>query len=145
MTTDCRDRLTEELHRSACAGREGIVYLVGLTTGTTTLAIGAVRPEAEATPTSVDVEARELGKIIRETAMAGLQVAGQVHSHPGDAYHSGGDFTGMRIRHPGYFSMVVPEYGARLPSFEGAHAVMWTVEGFREIDEPIRLFDGLGS
>ena len=145
MTTDCRGRLTEELHRSACDGREGIVYLVGLTTGTATLALAAACPKAVSTPTSVDVDARELGKIIREAATAGLQFVGQVHSHPGDAYHSGGDFTGMRIRHPGYFSIVVPEYGARLPSFEGGHALMWTPEGFREIDEPIRIFDGLGS
>ena len=145
MTTDCRDRLTEELHRSACDGREGIVYLVGLTTGTTTLALAAACPEAAATVTSVDVDARELGKIIRQAASAGLQIVGQVHTHPRDAYHSGGDLTGMRIRHPGYFSIVVPEYGARLPSFEGSHTLMWTPEGFREIDEPIRIFDGLGS
>ena len=124
---------------------EGIVYFVGLTTGTTSLALSAMLPETVATPGSVDVAAHEIGKIVRAAAGAGLQVVGQLHTHPGEAFHSEGDLAGMRIRHPGYFSIVLPEHGTRLPSLEQAHTLMWTRRGFQEVDQSIRLFGGAES
>lgn len=141
MTTQCRDQLTEELRRSLRRGHEGMVYFVGLTTGKMTLAVSAVLPEAVTTHGSVDVGAAEIGKIVRGAASAGLQVVGQLHTHPGDAYHSDGDLAGMRIRYPGYVSLVVPEHGARLPSLDQAHVLMWTADGFREL-ETVGLYDG---
>ena len=145
MTTQCRDQLTEQLRGSVRRGHEGIVYFVGLTTGSITLALSSMAPEADATAGSVDVSAVELGKVIRSAAMSELQVVGQLHTHPCGAHHSDGDLTGMRIRHPGYFSIVVPNYGAQLPSFKDAHTLMWTPEGFREVEKPITFFDGLGA
>ncbi len=125
-------------------GHEGIVYFVGLTTGTTTLAVYGISPDSVTTPHSVDVDAPDLGKVIRSAAMAGLQVVGQLHTHPRTAYHSPGDLEGMRIRYPGYFSTVVGDYGSQLPSLEQAHTLMWTDEGYREIEGPIRLFEESG-
>jgi proteasome lid subunit RPN8/RPN11 len=46
-----------------------------------------------------------------------LQVVAQVHTHPVDAFHSDGDEDGANIRYPGFYSIVLPDYGARLPSF----------------------------
>ena len=44
------------------------------------------------------------------------------HAHHSEhADHSDGDLEGMRIRHPGYFSIVVPNYGAQVPSFQRGH------------------------
>lgn len=143
MMTQCRDRLPEQLCGSIQQGHEGIVYFVGLTTGTTSLALEAVLPEATTTPGSVDVSAAEIGKIIHLAAALGLQVVGQLHTHPKHAHHSEGDLEGMRIRYPGYFSIVVPNYGNQLPSLQHTHILMWTSEGFRKVDQPIKLFDGL--
>ena len=145
LTAQCRDGLAARLQEGTHQGREGIVYFVGLTTVTTTLALCAARPEAHATPTSVDVDAPAVGEIIRAAATSGLQVVGQLHTHPADAYHSAGDLSGMRIRHPGYFSIVIPDYGCQLPSLDAAHTLIWTSDGFRELDEPIQIFEGLKS
>ena len=145
MTTQCRDQLTEQLRGSVQQGHEGMVYFVGLTTESTTLALSAMIPKVSATPGSVDVSPLELGKVIRFAALSGLQVVGQLHTHPCGAYHSDGDLAGMRIRYPGYCSIVVPNYGAQLPSFQDAHTLMWTPKGFREVEEPISFFDGLGA
>ena len=145
MTTQCRDQLTGKLRGSVRRGHEGIVYFVGLTTGSTSLALCAMAPEVDATAGSVDVSALELGRVIRSAALAELQVVGQLHTHPSGAYHSDGDLEGMRIRHPGYFSIVVSNYGAQLPSFKDVHTLMWTPEGFREVEKPITFFDGLGA
>ena len=144
MTTHCCDQTTEFLRESAQRRHEGIVYFVGLTNGTTATALYAMLPETDSTPRSVDVSARELGKIIRSASEVGLQVVGQLHTHPRAAYHSDGDEVGMRIRYPGYFSIVVPDYGTRLPSFRQSHTLMWTTDGFQEIDTPVKLVDVLG-
>ncbi|MDE0077731.1 MAG: hypothetical protein OXO50_09440 [Caldilineaceae bacterium] len=142
ITAQCHDQLAEQLRESIQQGYEGIVYFVGLTTGFTTLALAAMSPEVSATPGSVDVSAPELGKIIRFASLSGLQVVGQLHTHPCGAYHSDGDLAGMRIRHLGYCSVVVPNYGAQLPSLQDAHILMWTREGFQEVDQPIMIFEG---
>lgn len=141
MTARCRDVVAAALHTSLKAGHEGVVYFLGLTTGTTALAVSAVIPDATTTPGSFDVDKPELGKIIRAASLAGLQVVGQIHTHPRHAYHSAGDIEGMRIRYPGYFSIVVPDYGAHLPSLKQSHALMWTNDGFRETDGPVRVFE----
>ena len=145
MTTKCRDRIPTQLRGSIQQWHEGIIYFIGLTTGTTTLALSGVVPRAASTPGSVDVAPLEVGKIVRAAAESGLQVVGQLHTHPGDAYHSQGDLAGMRIRYPGYFSIVVPKYGTQLTSFHEAHTLMWTASGFQEVQQQIKLFDGLGS
>ena len=145
MTTQCRDRIADQLSGSIHRGHEGIVYFVGLTTGATTLALFGVRPKATSTPGSVDVTAIEIGKVVRAAADSELQVVGQLHTHPGGAHHTAGDLAGMRIRHPGYFSIVVPNYGAKLPSLQQAHTLMWTQGGFLAIDQPIKFCDGRGA
>ena len=136
--------MTKWLQTSAQQGHEGIVYFVGLTDGATTMALYAMLPEVDSTRRSVDVSASELGKIIRSASEAGLQVVGQLHTHPADAYHSDGDLVGMRIRYPGYFSTVVSDYGVRLPSLRHSDTVMWTTGGFQKVDAPVRLVDVLG-
>lgn len=143
MTTHCRNQTADLLRESAQLGTEGIVYFVGLTDGKATVAMSAVLPEADTSPTSFDVSPKELSKIIRSASLAGLQVVGQLHTHPKSAYHSEGDLLGMRIRHPGYFSIVVPDYGTRLPSLKHSHSLMWTDDGFKEIGRSIKFMDEL--
>ena len=140
MTAQCCKDVAEGMLASTQRGHEGIVYFVGLTTGTTTLAVAPVFPDAATTPGSVDVAAVAMGKIVRKAAESGLQVVGQLHTHPGAAFHSAGDLAGMRIRYPGYISIVVPKYGALLPSLRKSHGLVWTGNAFQEIDGPIRIF-----
>ena len=78
LTAQCRDQLAEQLHCNIQKGHEGIIYFLGLTTGTTSFALLAVCPRATTTPGSVDVTAVEIGKVIRLAAEAELQVVGSV-------------------------------------------------------------------
>ena len=141
MTESCIEQVSLQFAPSTGRGLESIVYLLGLTNGHSTLAVASVAPPSIATPTSVDVEAHELGKVIRSAADSDMQVVGQIHTHPNGAFHSQGDLHGMRIRHPGYFSIVVPEYGAYLPSLDNAHALMWSNDGFRDVARPVTLLE----
>lgn len=116
----CADAFAACVAPETRRGHEGVAYLLGQTDGSTTLALAAMRPEALTTRGSFAVDARAMAKIVRTASAAGLQVVGQLHTHPGEAYHSEGDDDGARIAYTGYVSIVLPEYGRLLPALTGA-------------------------
>lgn len=134
------DCLMPEIRR----GHEGIAYLLGQSDGNTTLAVAAVRPQAQTTRGSFDVSAPAMARVVRAAVNAGLQVVGQVHTHPGAAFHSEGDDEGARIAFTGYVSLVLPEYGRHLPSLTGMAAYFFQVsKRFMELDPAdIRVVPG---
>ncbi len=114
-------------------GHEGIAYLAGQTSGETTLVIGALRPEARTTRGSFDVSARAMAKIVRTVADVGLQVVGQIHTHPREAYHSDGDVEGARIAYDGFVSIVLPDYGRHLPSLSQSAVYVYRNGAFAQL------------
>ena len=142
MTTQCLDRISDELNDGVRNNVEDIVYFIGLTTGSIALVLYGIRPKASRTAHSVDVTPDEIGKIVRLAALSELQVVGQLHTHPKGSGHSPGDFSGMRIRYPGYFSIVAPQYGSKLPSLSGLDIVMATNDGFTKVKDQVKLIDG---
>ena len=139
LTARCLQELTEGMATTAKRGHEGIAYLIGLTTGTTTLAASARFPDADTSQGSFNVGNKEMAKVVGEAASLNLQVVGQIHTHPMSAFHSTGDLIGMRIRYPGYFSLVLPKYGTLLPSLQDSHTLVWDGNGFREVAGPIPI------
>ena len=126
---------------AACLGpeirsrQEGIAYLLGQSDGTTTVALAAIRPEAQVTRGSFVVGAPAMAKVVRAAVDRGLQVVGQVHTHPGDAYHSDGDDDGSRIAFTGYASIVLPDYGRYLPALTRAASYFYRAgKGFVALD-----------
>jgi proteasome lid subunit RPN8/RPN11 len=81
-------------------------------------------PTATTTAGSFNVSAIAMATVVRSAANLGLAVVGQVHTHPRQAFHSEGDFDGMRIRYPGYVSIVLPNYGRLFPKWTGAEILM---------------------
>ncbi len=124
-----RDCMAQEI----VGGHEGIAYLFGQTDGATTIVVGAIRPDASTTMGSFNVTSVAMARVVRAATDAGLQVVGQIHTHPGQAYHSDGDEDGARIVYDGYVSIVVPEYGRRLPSFDGATIYFYRGGAFSEL------------
>lgn len=129
LTQGCVEAVHACLAPEIRKGHEGISYLAGRTDGTTTLAIAAMRPEATTTWGGFSVSAPAMAHIVRAAASRGLQVVGQVHTHPGEAYHSDGDEDGVRIAYTGYVSLVLPDYGRRLPAFDAAAIFMFRAPG----------------
>ncbi len=116
ISQGCIDALAACLAPEIRDGQEGIAYLLGQSDGTTTVALASIRPEAQVTRSSFVVSASAMAKVVRAAVDRGLQVVGQIHTHPGDAYHSGGDDDGARIAFTGYVSIVLPDYGRHLPA-----------------------------
>lgn len=125
VTADALDDLMAALTRSQRQRHEGIAYLLGRTDGVVTVAVAVFAPEARTTAGSFHVPARAMLACMQAAARFELQVVAQVHTHPGQAYHSDGDVEGAKIRYPGYASLVLPEYGRHLPSLSAAAAYLW--------------------
>lgn len=135
LTEACIEALRTCMEPEIRRGHEGVAYVVGQTDGTVTLGVAAVRPEAATTRGSFSVTAPAMAKVVRTAIKAGLQVVGQVHTHPGHAYHSDGDVDGARIVYRGFVSVVLPDYGRRLPALDGAAIYMFRGDvGFAEIE-----------
>ncbi len=124
-------------------GHEGIAYLLGQTNGSTTIVVSAIRPESRTARGSFEVSSVAMARIVRKATDAGLQIVGQIHTHPKLAFHSDGDVEGARIAYDGYISIVVPEYGRLLPSLAGA-AVYFHRDGvFAELSaSAVRVISG---
>ena len=50
-------------------------------------------------------------QLVRSLHSADQKLLAQVHSHPGEAYHSYGDDQNAASYHPGYISIVIPDFG----------------------------------
>jgi proteasome lid subunit RPN8/RPN11 len=124
-------------------GHEGIAYLLGQTNGTTTIVIGAIRPDSQTTKGSFNVSSIAMARVVRKASNAGLEVVGQIHTHPCEAYHSGGDEDGARIAYNGYTSIVIPDYGHQLPSLAGAAIYFYRDRSFTALKpKTIQITDG---
>ena len=130
----CLEGLRECLAPEIEKRHEGIAYLYGQTDGSTTVAVGAIRPVARTTAGSFEVSSIAMARVVRVVSDLGLQVVGQAHSHPHLAHHSDGDEEGARIAYQGFVSLVAPEYGRHLPSVDGC-AVYFFDKG-RFVDLP---------
>ncbi len=134
LTESCIAGLRPCLEPEIRKGHEGIGYLLGQSDGTTTLVVTVVRPQAATTPGSVSVDSPSVARVVRLAVDRGLQLVGQVHTHPSDAYHSAGDDAGARIAYSGFVSIVLPDYGRHLPALDGAVGYMYRGGiGFTEI------------
>lgn len=125
LTRDCFHAVQAGLAPEVQRGHEGIIYLLGRTDGTVTLGVAVFRPQAHTTAGSFNVSAAAMAPCMTAASNLNLQVVGQIHTHPGQAYHSDGDVEGARIRYAGYVSLVIPDYGRRLPSLAGTAAYIW--------------------
>jgi proteasome lid subunit RPN8/RPN11 len=135
LSQACIDALAACLKPEIHSRQEGIAYLLGQSDGTTTVALAEIRPEAQVTRGSFVVGAPAMAKVVRAAVDRGLQVVGQVHTHPADAYHSDGDDDGARIAFTGYASIVLPDYGRHLPALTRSAAYFYRAgSGFTELD-----------
>jgi hypothetical protein len=77
-----------------------------------------------------------MARLVKEIRRSGLQLICQLHTHPRQAYHSDGDVDGLKLICEGYVSVVLPDYGVHLPSFEDAVFYFYTRDnGFTALEE----------
>lgn len=114
---------------------EGILFLLGRTDGEITIATNVYLPNAKTTKGSFEVEAREVGNCAKLAGKYELQIVAKIHTHPDKAFHSGGDISGANNKYTGFVSVVVPHYGAHLPSLKNSVSFMWVCNEWKEIKQ----------
>jgi proteasome lid subunit RPN8/RPN11 len=129
ITMGCLSAVQQCIAKDTKRRHEGVAYLIGQVIEDRTIAIAAICPKATTTIGSFSVTSKDMAHVIRTANKLKLHVVGQVHSHPLDAFHSGGDDTGANIAYQGYVSIVLPQYGRKLPSLDGAAFFLFSGRG----------------
>jgi len=128
---------------------EGIVYWAGRRLGPEAIVTTCIVPMATTTFGSFRTSSETNAKVVMYLATAGLELLGQVHSHPGKSCdHSEGDDELALMPYEGFVSIVVPHYarcGMEPLSRCGIH--VFETRGFRrltpqEIRRSVRIVDG---
>jgi hypothetical protein len=107
------ERTLAVLSESGQAGapHEGVVYWAGLRVPGRQIVTTCVAPAAKTTYGSFDTSSAANARVVMYLAGAGLELLGQVHSHPGNLVdHSMGDDERAFMPYEGFLSVVVPDY-----------------------------------
>ena len=129
----CIQSVRKQFESDIADRREAIAYFLGRTDGKSTIIVGSKSPKARKTYGSFDVHSLAMSEVIHTASLHGLQVVGQVHTHPQVAFHSEGDVEGAIVNFDGYVSIVVPDHGRHLPSLEGCAFYIKRKGIFKEI------------
>lgn len=93
---------------------EGVAYWAGRRSGSDVFVTTCIAPAARTTYGSFDTSSHTNARVIMYLADAGLELIGQVHSHPGASVdHSRGDDKRALMPYEGFLSIVVPHYARR--------------------------------
>jgi proteasome lid subunit RPN8/RPN11 len=119
----------ETLNALRDGGREGVervVFWLGRRAATGDAAIVEIHvPQQEAAEDYFRIPPDSMIAFMNHLRRARLALLAQVHSHPGEAFHSLADDRWAVVRHEGGLSIVVPEFAADVTAanFEAESAV----------------------
>ena len=131
-------RTLEFLQKFGTHGCEGLVLWIGEVAEESAHITQAVIPDQKPIKSEDGVgyfvDAETLFELNRKLAESGLRLIAQVHSHPGEAYHSDTDDRYAIVTANGGLSLVVPDFG-NAPSDPTLWAVYRLNDGaWRELD-----------
>lgn len=110
------DRTGDVLRQSGSEGdpHEGVAYWAGRRVGDDWFVTTCIAPAARTTYGSFDTSSETNARVIMYLAKVGLELLGQVHSHPGKFVdHSAGDEIKALMPYEGFISIVVPHFAGR--------------------------------
>jgi hypothetical protein len=124
---------------------EALVFWGGIVTGEGVLVTGLYLPEHKPQGGCVRLSKEESRWLLRRLCERDEKLLAQIHSHPGDAFHSGGDDAGSASFHAGYMSLIVPGFGTGIDVVSRCEAVEFDGSGFvplsrDELDRRIVVF-----
>jgi hypothetical protein len=101
---------------------------------------GVVHPKHRAHAGGFDLDSRWLNIYWMRLADQQEGIRVQVHTHPGDAFHSSTDDRFPIIHNPGFLSLVIPRFAAGNVGFDDAFLAELGADGrFREVTIRSRL------
>jgi proteasome lid subunit RPN8/RPN11 len=96
---------------TASEAHEGVAYWAGKRLASDAIVTTCIAPLANTSYGSFETSAATNARVVMYLAKVGLELLGQVHSHPGPFIdHSEGDDERALMPYEGFFSIVVPYY-----------------------------------
>lgn len=114
---------------------EALVFWGGLVVGRDLHVTGLYRPSHRPQGARVKLTSEETRWLLRALRRRDEKLLAQVHSHPELAFHSPGDENRAASFHRGYFSIVVPRYGAAVTDLGECAVFEFDGREFSELTE----------
>ena len=95
---------------------EALLFWGGILSASTAQITGIYLPGHRPDGAHAALSKEESRWLVRRLHARDEKLIAQVHSHPGEAYHSDGDDAGAASFHVGFLSIVVPQYGRGVAS-----------------------------
>lgn len=137
VCTGLLDRTAELLQKSGGdhEAHEGVAYWAGHRVADECFVTTCIAPAATTTRGSFDTTAHANANVVMCLASSGLELIGQVHSHPGRFVdHSDGDDERALMPYDGFLSVVVPHYARRgMRPFTVCGVHVFESAGFRRL------------
>lgn len=123
---------------------EALVFWGGVVAGDSLQVTGLLLPNHQPQGGCVRLTEAESRWVLRTLHHRDEKLIAQVHSHPGDAFHSWGDDQGAASFHPGYVSVVVPRLGWQVNTLQECEVLEFDSGTFSalshaDIDRRIRI------
>lgn len=110
----CLEEVEAFLRKQGKNEREGLVLVSGSLAKDSAIVVDRVHvPEQDASAFHVQVMPNAMLRIHHELLGQERLLVGQIHTHPGEAFHSKVDREDTTLTQPGTFSIVVPDFAAR--------------------------------
>jgi len=105
------DGVRRTIHLFRAAGRRECVLLwLGRREAGVQRVVEVYRPIQKASIDYFEIPRNGMAELMARLRTQGLYVASQVHTHPGEAFHSWADDRWAIVRHCGALSIVLPEF-----------------------------------
>lgn len=108
--------LTETLERLRAGGRQGhervVLWLSPVSGGNPAKVTEVYEPQQETAVDYFHLPSSSLKALMARLRAGRLKVAAQIHTHPGEAFHSKADARWAIVRHVGALSLVLPRFAA---------------------------------
>jgi hypothetical protein len=128
IATGVLNQAFEYLRACGQGRRECVVYLTGPVDEPGRID-GVVHPAHRASAVGYEVGTGALGELSAELLVQQRSVRAQMHTHPGEAYHSSIDDGGALLGTPGFLSIVIPDFAKGPVGLTGGFLAELTPEG----------------
>jgi proteasome lid subunit RPN8/RPN11 len=128
------DRTLRILGRYGELASEGLVYWGGVVSAGDLQVTGLYAPDHEPQGAAVRLTSQESRWLVRRLCARDEKLIAQVHSHPGEAFHSPGDDQHATSFHAGFYSIVVPQCARQVHKISSCAVFEFDGREFRALE-----------
>lgn len=135
IPTEIWERSLAVLREYSHQRSEGLVFLGGVVNAAGAYVTGLYVPRHAPQGARARLTPEQSRWLLRSLRHRDEKLLAQMHSHPGEAYHSPGDDERATSFHPGFISIVAPDFGMEVDSIEQCAIFEFDGRTFGQLDD----------